>query len=430
MTPRESRRRLTADQVSFWMICVWFTNPAVSSAIGFWAGLALIGIWFASCDGERLWHTLFEFWPVAIWLALISTIAVLGHWPLELAPLQYVLGSGLFFFGGFAYRYYAIGQKDDVLARAAGLCLASFTLGSLWSIRVLHDHPFASRILATGSQQASVYAASGVGGFGHAYAAPLVLATLVGLAARLPRQSFRLRLLAYVQWIAVFAFVVLSQYTIALILSVVGSVLLVLGGASVKRLTVLTLALSLAILASIRRLADLLAFQATRMPSLTGERLAQVASLLSGDGSSELAEARLELIRKSWVLFRQNPVFGQALAPSPEPLGGHSGWADLLAGFGLIIALFFMLPLLATCSRQYLGFGDGRHRSVMYLSFLMAITIGIVNPIVYVKEIGFALMFIVPAANHISTHRVPVRSPSLVPSAPRHRFGHGREASQ
>ena len=119
--------------------------------------------------------------------------------------------------------------------------------------------------------------------------------------------------------------------------------------------------------------------------------LAQTISRNQGNSSQTLY--RMELYTSSLSTFVKNPLFGinGPFGNINDRIGGHSGWLDMMAYFGL----FSTIPLFSAIGLNFkkilqINKKEGSFFGI-YSVQLLFIVYGIINPILYVYQIGLIM---------------------------------------
>jgi hypothetical protein len=382
------------------LISVWMMLPVFSSLVGFGPLLLLVLVWALSSDIETLSRAVGDNAWLLVWLGFLVILLATNSWDYGGVSFVFFLESTVFFsLGAIFFRYYERRHNYGVLALACAVSLSAFSLGAVLSSIQLWSHPLASRILATAAPDKS-YIALGVGGFGHVYAAVVVVASLGWFGLRIRRRRPLIAVAALAMIAAVSVFVVMSQYTMALLFTTLMLGLLLVRTRSGRTLFIVgAVALVLLILYG-RQFGELLVALASLLPDTYASqtRVLDLSQLFLNGQASDLSEDRLTLYGRSLTAFFNSPVFGLVTRPSALSVGGHSGWLDLLGAFGLAGAAPFGLFLRRSFRQQAEAVKNIEGaRVVLMLAWAYAFLFGIVNPIAYVKELGYVLLFVLPS---------------------------------
>jgi hypothetical protein len=239
--------------------------------------------------------------------------------------------------------------------------------------------PMASRILATidssSDESAVIYNWYNIGGFDFIYTIVLLYPVLI-----LAYKQKKINLITAVcGTVLIYATVLLSEYTLALLLLMLSTVLFFMKRDLTKR-NVWTLliigVLLILLLQSI--LSPLLSF----LGELTGSetlsaRLSALAGGIAGIEASD--DNRIQLYRASFTTFLQHPLIGTFLSGGGG-LGGHSYILDIMGRYGLIgvVLLYFMYRKIYRCFVA--PFKDKSGYGFVLWTFLQAILLSVLNP--------------------------------------------------
>jgi len=369
------------------------------------AALFVMFLWFITCD----YSWLIKKWPWDITLVAFFFITFLPH--LLTGNLQY--GSPgpsvilkwipLFLFGILVNYYYLYFKQNYVLlgriALTATLC---YTVGSIQSFLVLQRYPWAARILATTDTAAKeVYSGLGVGGFGFVYAG-LFLAVSVTFLIRSPNNTKGIRVLAVLAFAAIALLLLKASYTISIILFFTGVLMVILP--IKKKASALSLFVFVFLLVFLSFSRDELGRLVLRFSEIfhrneiVASKFRDLASWFLGQGRTFETGYRLNLYESSFITFLDNPIFG-VYGPSPNPgqIGGHSGWFDLLAFYGLFTTIPFVLAIYFNFRKHHRFFKGNSYSKYLLTCQLLFVILAIINPIFYIYEIGFMMFLILPS---------------------------------
>ena len=241
---------------------------------------------------------------------------------------------------GYYMMTFCADDKNNFFMR---LILTALAITTLTTVIGCMRHPGASRYLATvkdaGEAEAVLYGWLNLGGYEFVYSVVL-LHPLAILAYKKGKIN---KWLAILCSIATIALAVYSEYTTALLMSLLSSFLYFFK----KNLTVKQL-LGLVVLAL---------FMFTIFSSLFSKLLIWLAEIIDSDtmamrlkalatgkmGADEGDNNRFELYKRSFLTFIKNPIFGSFINGG-YGVGGHSFILDMLGQFGLcgLAILIFM----------------------------------------------------------------------------------------
>ena len=387
---------------SFMLICIWISIPAVASVTGFGTVAALFAIWTLTSNWPRLADAVMDNATFLLWYGLMILLLATGNWQYGKVPAQYFMLSSLMFSAGaILFLYYGMGGQSEVLRRGCTITIWGFAVGAAYSAYLLAGVPMASRVLATTSPEAVIYSQLGIGGYGHVYAAPILMAIVLQLISNdVKSRRWAAALRNSLAYVALLAFVVMSAYATALIFAVLVSVFSAARFKTSFRLLLAQLIACIIALVYIERIGSLLVAVADRLPGsmASGEKLVDLSQGFTGGSLGDQTQGRLDLYAASWQALIDSPLWGGSAPGSSSTIGGHSAWLDMLGSFGILVSLPFFLFLLGNFRRARRARGDQGNRVIVQIAWTYVLLLGFVNPVVTAKEIGFALLLTLPSA--------------------------------
>lgn len=109
---------------------------------------------------------------------------------------------------------------------------------------------------------------------------------------------------------------------------------------------------------------------------------------------------RMDLYTSSLNVFLENSFFG-IYGPFGDQnaslVGGHSGWFDLLAYYGLFTSIPLFIAFYCNFKVQFSFLKKSKFHVYIAILYFLIFLFGLINPILYVYEIGFVLFCIIPA---------------------------------
>lgn len=397
------------------LICIWFAWPYANYTLGMNFGVGLTFLWLAT-SGRFIFM---KKWSIDLILVVVFFITITpyvftGNFRYSSFNTVSILGTFyLFFLGMFLFHYYAFYRQDYVfLGKIAFVTIVFYVVGSIQTYIGLSIYPAASRYLAVGGlnpEARSVYYSMGIGGFNFVYSSVfLLIMTVHTLIKQRTKISSSSALLLLLSAIFIAAMIVRSSYAIALLMSILGCVLVFTKN---QRLFYGLLILSIVLLLmtppeSISKVFLGLADLFSNKPTLN-EKLVDVAQTLNnGYGSQSQTMYRIELYATSLKTFFEQPLFGinGPLGDGNGVIGGHSGWFDMMAYFGLFTIIPMFLSIVFNFNKM-LRLSKGNHSfAAVYIVQVLFLVYGIINPVLYIYQIGLIVFFIVPAIPYINQY--------------------------
>jgi len=297
--------------------------------------------------------------------------------------------------------------------------LIAFTIGSVQTYMGLELNPLASRILATSvshfEEEKVKLNQMGVGGFGYIYASGFLFLTLLYFV---PKYRFKLRKIIkgiiLVSLTAISFMILKASYT-TVILIILSGILLVTVVRN-KRMLVLTLVVIFVLILLIPQSSlgeNILLFSKLFSGnSIVFEKLNDLGTSLLYNITTSQTNNRINLYMQSANTFFNQPLFGiyGPFGNINSSVGGHSGWLDLLAFYGLFTGVPLVAILYTNFKKHLRVYREDRYYGYLVVIYFLFVVLGFINPVLYVYEIGFVLFMVVPSVPMIS---VEIRSKYL-----------------
>ena len=273
--------------------------------------------------------------------------------------------------------YYFTQDKSRILPSYSSLIILAIIVTMITTIVGCIQNPNAARILATvnsGDADSYNFDMKNIGGYTFVYYMILLYPVLI-----LAYKTKRIKLLPTILiTVVILATVIYSEYTTALLLFVITSMLFFTKRNLTARGVILITILSLLFLIFF---SGFIAGFLKWLSSIVGsEAISSRLDALAGGaaGLEQSEDNRIELYNMSLNQFFGNPIFGTVFA-SYKTNGGHSAILDSLAQYGLIggVVMFYMYKRVFT--RFYLPFKDKQGFGYIVWTFVQAIILSIVN---------------------------------------------------
>ena len=228
---------------------------------------------------------------------------------------------------------------------------------------------------------------SNIGSYSFVYSVPHI-AVVMGMLFLNTRSTFA-KVVYFGVIVVCFYFLLLAQYTLALLITIIGLVILfiqVYDSLSIKALIV-CLVIAFFVLAPY-----IFNWLADKVPSESMSiRFREVANFFtSGDASSENLGGRVTLYIKAIEYFFRSPLYGhRALGFDP-----HATILQILSDTGMLGFVPFMY-VLTGCNKVVRSM-IGENAKLFTPIFFMLVAMGLTNPIHSASQISFAVWFIAP----------------------------------
>ncbi len=395
------------NQLSLFFICTWMIWPYFTYKLGILPLLFVFVMWLFTVEGNwyiKGWSL--DLFCILVWyLTFIPYILTKNFEYGNLDPINTLQSFILFTMGMFLINYYLFYKKDYLTITRFGIfTLFILLVGSIQTILGLKEYPLASRELATGNaQNIEIYNSIGIGGFGYIYSVVFIIPLCLFLLKNVKRMKKKYLIIIYLLLFITLIFMVIqASYALALIFTIAGIILTTIIRGKKSLVFWITLTALLIIIIPKEVIGYLLASAAILFQNniTIYSKLMDLSSSFIGLDSGTQTFYRFNLYYSSFKTFTENPLFG-IYGPFGDPInsevGGHSGWIDLLAYYGIFGSLPLFLAILINF-RKCLSIFKGEPY-YYYLSIIQKLFIlfGFINPVIYIFEIGFVLFAIAPS---------------------------------
>lgn len=403
---REGALRYRINQFAIIFICVWAMTPFVRSRIDGVAIIPVFVLWLITTDLK--WLT--EKWTkdmifLAVFFATFLPYLITGNLTYGIhGPRMILVIFPIFFIGIFVIHYYMHYKKDyNTLGKIAFFSLISFSIASVQTFLGLRIYPNASKFLAHGKTSEVIkemYGRLGIGGYEFVYAGILMLILVMYPIMRKTDAGPQYKLLCIFAFAALAVVIVTSSFTIALLMSIAG-VALVLFGRNKESITIIIVFFTLFFLIfSQSLLADFLMKLAVFFKDNDGlrNRLVDLADNLLSDSLSGFTGGRINRYLNSFFVFLKNPIAGiyGPFGDKTAQIGGHSGWLDTLALFGLLTGLPLFLSIYYYIKKNMAFFKNSTYLPYYTVVSYMFALLGVINATITVFPIGIMFFLIAP----------------------------------
>lgn len=266
------------------------------------------------------------------------------------------------------------------------------TLTSITTIRGLAVYPNASRELASGTAlyDTEIYTRQNIGGFEFIYALVIFIPICIWLIKHTEKVW---KIINYICLIIILMCIYESQYTTALIISLVTLMAIIL--CQGKYLTgVVFMAVVVMLVLSGKNLTSILSnffeFLSDNIKfEYVSDRLLQVSQVLAGQKvETDTSTERIDFYKTCWESFKENPIFGQNIFGfDSKNISGHSFILDILAGSGLLGISVLIFSLRTAISGIIIN-GSSFINKYVLIELIVFLCISILNPT------GFMVIYI------------------------------------
>ncbi len=250
------------------------------------------------------------------------------------------------------------------------------------TMAILAQDPAATRSW----QNASEYEGENLGKYYFVYAVPIIIACLSACVVRSP---FWVKVLCVAMILFFFVFLLNAQYTLAILISIIGIAYQVTK--SIKPIVGKALFLLLLIVFCLF-IPDILQFAIERIRSAQiTTRLREILAFLTGEGADGYnLNGRLTLYWETIKAFFASPLWGN------QHLGfdGHATFLTVLANTGILGGIPFYWLYFSSAKHLLTLAGDSKE--LLKSAFLMFALMGLTNPIQAAQPLAYATWFIAP----------------------------------
>lgn len=387
-------------------LCAFVSWPYLSSKLGLLIFIVLFGAWLLTTDYRCFLDNLtLDILMISCWLFTFSPYIITGNFFYgAYTPRAAILIFVLFVCGTLINHYYMFYKKDvQMLGKIALFSLLFYTIASLQTYLGLKRFPLASRMLAVGDEAIKQnYQGLGIGGFGFVYSSVFIIIPLLYfLFKKNSVLTVWHRMISIIAFISMFIMLFHASYTIALLFTLIGIFLVFFIRGKKSLILGIIFAVFLLIFfpreligSFLVNIADL--FQTNETIRVKFLDFAQ--GFLSESTGSQTSY-RFQLYLSSFKTFLSNPLFG-IYGPFGNPMtaviGGHSGWLDLMAYYGLFGSLPLFIGISLVLRRQLLFFTEHPYFNYLLIVQILFIVFGFINPTITIYEIGFSIFVIAP----------------------------------
>lgn len=282
------------------------------------------------------------------------------------------------FWGAIAYSYIMESWSEERKKRGLKVLLLTIVVTMITTFVGNIQHPEASRLLSDVSRDyADLYLKMNIGTYGFIY----------GLAIALPYFFYKSKDNKKYILLIILSFGVLfvAQYSLALIISIIISILCVFvsDGKKSKKIIIAFGMVGIGIFFKpiMKGLMTLMQyFIARNNLSMMSNRFDSISALLVEGQLTGGALVRWELYAESWKAFIRRPLLGNLLKLDKYELGGHSEVLDVLGAGGIVlflICLLVMVPYFRNIAKNK----KTELNVYQKYSFLAFLLVAIVNPV-------------------------------------------------
>ncbi len=384
--------------------CIW---PFFNFKTGFILFLLLFALWFLTTDFSWIFKDLpYDLLMFVLWIFSFVPYLITGNFYYgEMLPIPVLISFFLFFFGIFINHYYMYYKKDiSFLGKISFAAILLYVIASIQSSIGLKEYPLAARALATGTDPLQgVYLSLGIGGFGFVYSAVFInIALLYFLLKKTPKVHSLFRYFCLMAFIVILIMIFSASYATSLLFMFLGTLFVfVIKG---KKSLVFSVILSFFFFLIFPK--ELIGYFLIDVASLfetnnvLSAKFMDFAQGFLGDSVGSQTSARTQLYLASLKTFLQNPLFG-IYGPFGNAInaevGGHSGWLDLLAYYGLFGSIPLFIAIFLNFRKQLRYYANHPYYNILLTAQILFVFFGFINPVISIYQIGFVYFTVIPA---------------------------------
>ncbi|MBL4954461.1 hypothetical protein RCG24_20910 [Neobacillus sp. OS1-32] len=388
------------------LMCIWISWQYFNFKLGVLPFLALTAAWFISSDYRWAFKGLpLDIVMIIVWGLTFLPYMVTGNFFYGGLDIKYtIITFMLFTFGIFINYYYMYYNNNPaVLGKIVFFTMFFYLISSIQTYIGLKKYPLAARELATGSDPSQgTYSSLGIGGFGFIYSAVFLNIVILYFVLINNRVSKKYKFFAITVCFMITIMLISASYATSLIIGFLGAFLVI----CVRDKKWFILSMILAVLFFIAFPKEIIGYFLIDIAKLFDSsyviqsKFLDLAQGFLGNTLGSQTSGRKELYLASLQTFLQNPFFG-IYGPFGNAfhakVGGHSGWLDLMAYYGLFGSLPLFAAIFFNFKKQLKFFSKHPYYRFLLTAQALFVLFGFINPITYIYQVGFILFVVAPA---------------------------------
>ncbi|MEH7125603.1 hypothetical protein V7127_20545, partial [Bacillus sp. JJ1773] len=243
----------------------------------------------------------------------------------------------------------------------------------------------------------------GIGGFGFVYSAVFInIIILYFLVKKNPNVNNIYKFFCLLVYCMITAMLILASYATSLSLVFIGTLLvsIIKGKKSFIFINILAVLFILIIPKEVIGffLIDIAHLFETN--KVISTKFLDLAQGFFSESFGSQTSFRGQLYLSSLETFLRNPLFG-IYGPFGNELnsevGGHSGWFDFMAYYGLFGSLPLFAVIFLNFRKQLRFYSNHPYYRFLLTAQILFLIFGFINPVTYIYQMGFVIFVIVPA---------------------------------
>lgn len=386
---------------------MWFSWPLINYKLGVLPFLIILAIWFVTTDYRWFFNKLsLDLVVLFIWILTFLPYILTRNFQYGAVDGKYAMITFTVFMVGLLINHYFMyyNKNPIILGRIALFIILFYFIGSIQTYFGLKVYPLAARALATGNDPLQLtYHSLGIGGFGFVYSAVfiniVILYFFIKKEENLPNIYKYLCLVVY---LGISIMLISASYATSLLLLFAGTLLVfIIRG---KRSLIIGIVLAIFIILLLPKevigyfLIDIARLFETN--EVIRSKFLDFAQGFVSESIGSQTSTRGQLYLVSLETFLKNPLFG-IYGPFGNAfnaqVGGHSGWFDLLAYYGLFGSLPLFAVIFLNFRKQLKFYSNHSYYRILLIAQILFIMFGFINPVMYIYQMGFVIFAVAPA---------------------------------
>ena len=294
----------------------------------------------------------------------------------------------------FGYYFYEGNRKT--IKKMCIIALITITIIMINTISNLIKYPNLSRILATENPEKyeGYINIKGIGSYGFIYGIVFLGITFC-CTLKLQKITIKNKLFILIYIFIILMTLIYAQFTISIILTVLGITLNILNVGNLKKLVLIAIILILAISSFNSIIVQILDTLADNVEQYElSQRIIEIRNFIENkniDNSSDL-ESRITRYNMSFRTFCQD-FLG---LDKGKKIGGHSQILDEYAKYGVVIATITFLPIIMYMKWIYKVLNSKRMKKIWYINCVIYFLLSLINTSMFIVTM-ILLLFCVPS---------------------------------
>ena len=385
-------------------IVIWYTVPIVQARGGMLPVAALLVLWFLTSDINKAFRCMSSILPCLVMLLVLSIWLLYGtKFYGGIDTVYFAVSVLLMFIPGILFWYHV----DDLTPLKRNILIFVFFAGLLYgainTYIVLEEYPIASRLMAT--SEGDIYSEMGAGGFGFAYSVMLAFPFLIEVFKSNKNKILKL---LYLFMIVFFIMTIIKcEYTTCLLLLIFGVAIYFLYRSN-KLIGMILLVVAVMFFSMGEQLGEMILDLADLLSDteVISVRLKDLANAILNEDMNTLESSRYDLYMTSVDGFLSNPFVGTGFADDIIT-GGHSTILDTLSLYGIFGLIAVVLPFAKGIKKTRNTISNNATYKTVTLTFWV---LTILNPTVYIYQLGVIIFFMVPIGLNIKNDEPSIQT--------------------